>query len=100
MENLKELVRKQLKEMANKAKSYTIGDQTKADTLIDLYNQTQKYKWIGNAIQIIKDAGEGGIVLMDLLDKLSENHQQNKTSQEINPPLGRLVDSGVLVRNK
>ncbi len=63
-------------------------------------NQTQKYKWVGNAIQIIKDAGEGGIVLMDLLDKLSEDHQQNKTSQEINPPLGRLVDSGVLVRNK
>jgi hypothetical protein len=37
---------------------------------------------------------------MDLLDKLSEDHQQNKTSQEINPPLGRLVDSGVLIRNK
>jgi hypothetical protein len=37
---------------------------------------------------------------MDLLDKLSEEHRQNKTSQEINPPLGRLVDSGVLRRGR
>jgi hypothetical protein len=100
MKNLKDLVQKQLKEMARPAQSYTIGDQTKVDTLIDLYSQTEKFKWIGNTLQIIKDAGENGILLMDLLDRLSEEYQHNKTSQEINPPLGRLVDSGVLRKGK
>ena len=78
----------------------TIGDLTKADALISSYAQTERFKWIGNAIQVIKDAGETGILLMDLLDELSEEHRQNKTSQEINPPLGRLVDSGVLRRGR
>jgi hypothetical protein len=100
MKNLKDLVQKQLKEMARPAQSYTIGDLTKADALINSYTQTERFKWIGNAIQVIKDAGETGILLMDLLDKLSEEHGQNKTSQEINPPLGRLVDSGVLRRGR
>ena len=100
MKNLKDIVQKQLKEMARPAQSYTIGDQTKADTLISSYAQTERFKWIGNAIQAIKDAGETGILLMDLLDKLSEEYSQNKTSQEINPPLGRLVDSGVLRRGR
>lgn len=101
MKNLKNIVIKKLNELAaRQAQSYAIGNQTKADELINLYSQTQKFKWIGNAIQIVKDAGENGILLADLLDKLSRNFRQNKTSQEMNPPLGRLVDSGVLRRGR
>lgn len=101
MKNLKNIVIKKLNELAaRQAQSYAIGNQTKADELINLYSQTQKFKWIGNAIQIVKDAGENGILLADLLDKLSRDFRQNKTSQEMNPPLGRLVDSGVLRRGR
>jgi tetrahydrodipicolinate N-succinyltransferase len=101
MKNLKNIVIKKLNELAaRQAQSYAINNQTKADELIDLYNQTQKFKWIGNVIQIIKGADENGILLADLLDKLSRDFRQNKTSQEINPPLGRLVDSGILRRGR
>jgi hypothetical protein len=99
MENLKKLVRKQLKEMANVARLYKIGDLNKADTLISLYAPTN-FNWIGNTITIIKDAGENGIKLADIIDKLSEEFNYNKTSQEMNPPLARLVDSGVLRSSK
>ena len=99
MENLRELVRKQLKEMAHIARLYKVGDLNKADTLISLYSPTN-FKWIGNIITIIKDAGENGIKLADIINKLSEEFDYNKTSQEINPPLTRLVDSGVLRSSK
>ena len=99
MENLKKLVRKQLKEMANVARLYKIGDLNKADTLISLYAPAN-FNWIGNTITIIKDAGENGIKLADIIDKLSEEFNYNKTSQEMNPPLARLVDSGVLRSSK
>jgi len=100
MKNLKDIVRKQLKEMARPRQLYRIGDSTKADRLISLYAQTDKFKWIGDMLQAIKDAGENSISLVDLSDTLHRDYNQNKVSQEMNPPLKRLTDSGVLVSTK
>jgi hypothetical protein len=107
MKNLKELVQNQLKEMAKPATLLTIGNLTKADELINLYAQTEKFKWIGNIIQIVKDAGEDGIVVTSdkpeistILTKLYREYRENLTSQKVNPPIKRLIDSGVLRRGR
>jgi hypothetical protein len=100
MENLRELVRKQLKEMAAPKTLYKINNPTKANELINLYAQASNYKWIGDMIQIINDAGEDGILTENIIEGLYREYQENKTSQNVNPPLKRLTDSGVLILSK
>lgn len=100
MKNLKELIQNQLKEMAAPKTLYKINNPTKANELINLYAQADNYKWIGNMIQIIKDAGEDGILTENIIEGLYREYQENKTSQNVNPPLKRLTDSGVLILSK
>ena len=109
MKNLRELIQNQLKEMAKPATLLTINNLTKVDALISLYAQTENYKWIGNMLQIIKDAGENGIVITSdkpetetptILTKLYREYNLNFTSQKVTPSLKRLVDSGVLKKGR